>query len=441
MQKRSARKLMTCLAATALLCLSASRCPAENITYTYDDLNRLEQAIYPDGTIIQYSYDNVGNRLEQRLSNMNDVDLLMTVVSGPSEAFLSQEYTISATARNQGGNASGPFYVGVYLSADSTITTEDRLLEYEYVAALVGGGEAVFNTPITIPADTVTGPYYLGAVADYLGSVVESNEANNALAGNPITIRLPILSIVRAGSGSGTVETVPPNLVCGETCSGYYYLGTEVTLTAAPATGSLFAGWSGGGCSGLDNCNLVVDGDLNITATFNMIPPIANFTALPTSGVAPLGVTFTDQSTWTPSSWQWDFGDGATSTLQNPVHTYNNSGDYTVTLTASNAGGSDVKVLSNYIHVVPGGTCRISGVPPVYYQTLQAAYDAAVDNSVIQCRGESTAESLNMNRDIAVTLEGGYNSDFTSQTGNTTLHGSITAGSGTATIESFILDQ
>ena len=184
-----------------------------------------------------------------------------------------------------------------------------------------------------------------------------------------------------------------------------------------------------------------MEGDTNITATFNMIPPIANFTASPTSGVTPLGVTFTDQSTWTPSSWQWDFGDNTTSNVQNPVHTYNNTGDYTVTLTASNAGGSDVKVLSNYIHVVPGGTCRISGAPPVYYQTLQAAYDAAVDNSVIQCRGESTAESLNMNRDIAVTLEGGYNSDFTSQTGNTTLHGSITAGSGTATIENFILDQ
>jgi YD repeat-containing protein len=429
---------MTFLVLTLLISITASSSSAETVSYTYDGLNRLEQVQYPDGTIIRYSYDNVGNRLEKRIFN---IDLAVTGISGPPDAHVSQAVTVTTTARNQGGSASGPFYVGIYLSADSAITINDRLLGYAYVGGLGSGAEVNQDTSVTIPADTVTGPYFLGAVADYTGTLLESNEANNALAGNPITIRLPILAIVKTGTGSGTVATVPANLSCGTTCSGYYFLGSGVTLTATPSAGSLFAGWSGGGCSGLDNCNEVVEGDINITATFNMIPPIANFTASPTSGVTPLGVTFTDQSTWTPSSWQWDFGDGATSTLQNPVHTYNNSGDYTVTLTASNAGGSDVKVLSNYIHVVPGGACRISGAPPVYYQTLQAAYDAAVDNSVIQCRGESTAESLNMNRDIAVTLEGGYNSDFTSQTGNTTLHGSITAGSGTATIENFILDQ
>ena len=50
-------------------------------------------------------------------------------------------------------------------------------------------------------------------------------------------------------------------------------------------------------------------------------------------------VTFTDASTNTPASWLWDFGDGDTSTLQNPAHTYDDDGDYTVTLVATNAGG------------------------------------------------------------------------------------------------------
>jgi PKD repeat protein len=54
-----------------------------------------------------------------------------------------------------------------------------------------------------------------------------------------------------------------------------------------------------------------------------------------------LEVTFTDTSTNTPTSWLWDFGDGNTSTLQNPVHTYAADGSYTVNLTATNADGSD----------------------------------------------------------------------------------------------------
>ncbi|PVW13160.1 hypothetical protein DDV96_13715, partial [Marixanthomonas spongiae] len=71
-------------------------------------------------------------------------------------------------------------------------------------------------------------------------------------------------------------------------------------------------------------------------------PPIAAFSAAPTSGCStPHTVFFTDQSTDTPTSWSWDFGDGATSTAQNPVHSYTAAGEYTVTLTASNSGGND----------------------------------------------------------------------------------------------------
>lgn len=69
--------------------------------------------------------------------------------------------------------------------------------------------------------------------------------------------------------------------------------------------------------------------------------PVAGFTAVPTSGVAPLGVNFTDQFTGTITSWEWDFGDGETSTEQNPSHTYQNAGTYTVTLTVNGSGGSD----------------------------------------------------------------------------------------------------
>lgn len=83
-----------------------------------------------------------------------------------------------------------------------------------------------------------------------------------------------------------------------------------------------------------------------------LFPPVADFTATPLSGSNPLEATFTDASTNTPTSWLWDFGDSATSTLQNPTHTYTAAGSYTVTLTATNADGSDVEVKVNYINVV-----------------------------------------------------------------------------------------
>jgi len=68
--------------------------------------------------------------------------------------------------------------------------------------------------------------------------------------------------------------------------------------------------------------------------------PTASFTASPTSGAAPLTVSFTDTSTGGPTGWQWHFGDGGTSTAQSPSHVFDAAGTYTVQLTASNGGGS-----------------------------------------------------------------------------------------------------
>ena len=80
-------------------------------------------------------------------------------------------------------------------------------------------------------------------------------------------------------------------------------------------------------------------------------PPVANFTANITSGTPPLTVTFTDQSTNGPASWQWDFGDGNTSSQQNLTHTYNNNGTFTVKLVVTNNYGSDTEIKTDYIVV------------------------------------------------------------------------------------------
>ena len=82
-----------------------------------------------------------------------------------------------------------------------------------------------------------------------------------------------------------------------------------------------------------------------------MATPVASFTGTPLSGAQPLTVVFTDTSTNTPASWAWTFGDGGTSTLQNPTHTYLTPGTYTVALTATNASGSNTFTATGYVTV------------------------------------------------------------------------------------------
>lgn len=69
-------------------------------------------------------------------------------------------------------------------------------------------------------------------------------------------------------------------------------------------------------------------------------PPTSDFSADVTSGVNPLTVHFSDDSTGSPTSWVWNFGDGTTSTAQNPTKTFTTIGSFNVSLTATNAAGA-----------------------------------------------------------------------------------------------------
>jgi len=91
--------------------------------------------------------------------------------------------------------------------------------------------------------------------------------------------------------------------------------------------------------------------------------PVANFTADPQEGPAREPVQFSDTSTGTPVSWHWDFGDGTSSTLQNPRHTYQYLGVYTVSLTVMNAAGSNISV-SKEIYMADSGTQVPTTIPP-----------------------------------------------------------------------------
>ncbi len=81
------------------------------------------------------------------------------------------------------------------------------------------------------------------------------------------------LTVSKSGTGSGTVTSSPAGINCGSTCSHAYTQGTAVTLTAHPATGSKFTGWSGSGCSGTATCKVTMSANHAVTATFAPIGP------------------------------------------------------------------------------------------------------------------------------------------------------------------------
>ncbi len=129
--------------------------------------------------------------------------------------------------------------------------------------------------------------------------------------------------------GDGGTST-SPEPIHTYTTQGLY----TVTLTATNSAGS--------NTTSLNNY---------ITATQVTMIPTALFKSTVTSGYEPLTVQFVDASTNSPISWVWSFGDGATSTLQDPVHTYTAAGNYAVTLTASNDMGSNTITQPGYITV------------------------------------------------------------------------------------------
>jgi uncharacterized delta-60 repeat protein len=96
--------------------------------------------------------------------------------------------------------------------------------------------------------------------------------------GDPFTV-----TVAKAGTGSGSVQSSPPGIGCGSSCSGPFDDGSQVTLTATPSAGSAFAGWSGAGCAGTGTCELTMSADQSVTATFDAAvrqPTKATITAL-----------------------------------------------------------------------------------------------------------------------------------------------------------------
>jgi len=176
------------------------------------------------------------------------------------------------------------------------------------------------------------------------------------------------------------------------------------------------------------------------TATIYDTVPVVSFTANPTSGTAPLTVSFTDNSTGydQPLSYAWDFDNNGTtdSTAQNPSYIYNSAGIFTVKLTVTDNDNSSNSLIKGGYITVTYPPVRIGGV---YYSSLQAAYNAAVNGDIIQAQAVIFQGDFTLNRAVTFILDGGYNSDYSTIIGLSTLNGNVRISDGVATVNNFIL--
>jgi PKD repeat protein len=158
-------------------------------------------------------------------------------------------------------------------------------------------------------------------------------------------------------------------------------------------------------------------------------------------------VNFTNNSSGydQPLNYAWDFNnDGSIdSNAPNPSYTYTNTGTYSVSLTVTDSDGSaNTLTRYNYITVSPSGCINlpvtIAGTAQ-YYSTLQEAYNEALEGDTIMTQADVITGDINMNSDIALAIVGGYDCNYTSIIGDTTLNGNMTVNDGAVTIENFTL--
>ncbi len=128
-----------------------------------------------------------------------------------------------------------------------------------------GCGDMVKNGDET---DVDCGGASCGDCVDAAACLIDGDCISGACVGNVCTPTY-VLTVIKAGAGSGFVEALLDGINCGQQCSKKFVSGKQVTLSALADGGSTFAGWQGGGCSGIGDCSVSMTQAEVVTATFD----------------------------------------------------------------------------------------------------------------------------------------------------------------------------
>jgi hypothetical protein len=184
--------------------------------------------------------------------------LLRPVMKLVGVVFLAGVFCTLLTPTARAGNA--------VLAWDAATGATGYRLHYGTTSGAYSESIDVANTTSYIVNNLVDGQTYYFAAVSYDFSGKESGYSNEVSQTISASTQYN-LSVITNGTGTGTVSGAGIN--CGSVCSDSYAPGTLVTLTATPASGSTFAGWSGGGCTGTGTCAVTMKAATSVTATFN----------------------------------------------------------------------------------------------------------------------------------------------------------------------------
>ena len=246
------------------------------------------------------------------------------------------------------------------------------------------------------------------------GSVFETYTMTRPPRADLAAVNLTVPGDITAGTActvTGTVKNVgdAASRACSATLTaGDLGIGTAAVGALAPdETAEVSFTWTPA-TAGEATLTLAVDPDAEIpdvdrknnarTVTVTVAgsgpgpAPVAAFTANVTSGVAPITVAFTDTSTGA-AAWSWDFGDGGTSSKQNPIHTYLTAETYTVTLTVTNAGGSS-------------STTRVIIVQEIPPQSPEAAENFTLESDAVNVTIGEGGQQVTFNATAGLNVTG-----------------------------------
>lgn len=172
------------------------------------------------------------------------------------------------------------------------------------------------------------------------------------------------LFVVGTGTGTGSVASTPSGISCGSDCNQVFTANQMITLTATPSTGSTFAGWSGGGCSGVGTCVVTVDDSKTVTARFTLNRYALTVT---TTGIGT--VTGTGINCGTDCNHTFNHGTNVTLTASAATgHTFTGwggactgTGSCTVAMTAARSVTATFKINTYALTVTKTGLGTVTG--------------------------------------------------------------------------------
>ncbi|MFH2047741.1 MAG: chitobiase/beta-hexosaminidase C-terminal domain-containing protein [Pseudomonadota bacterium] len=425
MQKRV---VFICLAVIVLFFTLLISSYAGPIKYVYDDINRLIRVVYDDGKFLKYTYDEVGNIIDK--TSLVDVNAPVSIAMPAGMTFVE---TLQVELSCSDGDDSG--CDKIYYTIDGIPPTT---------------ASAVYTTPLTI-ADTTTLMFF---AVDHAGNT-ETPPKSETYTLDAI---IPTGSIIiNSGAAITNNANVSLTLTCSDAngCSQMQFSNDGINYSTAEAYADTKI-WD----------LAIGDGDKTVYAKFKdnagnwstaYTDTILLDTTAPVTTATPAGGTFSsaievafacDDGSGSSCDKIFYTTDGAIPTTASAVYTAPIEITETTTLkyfATDLATNNETFQTQVYIidFVLPDGVIRNLSNPAVYYYSLQDAYNAATDGDVIQFQDYLFIQNLNVNRDISVSMEGGYDPGFTAATGATSIKGKIQTypGGGTVTIKNIIIDN